>query len=340
MKTTIPLLYPAVKTTTRKFAAFAGLTLICATASASGPGTGGGTIYYRQTCCLTMRTMNSDGTNQTQLGLGTYASVSTQLYNGHRWFLDVRQTLPIENYPDGGSRGEVVAIRDDFDYNNNNNSATQVRLTNDITFQTWHDGFYSLQWVPGGVKISIKARRWSGSNVIEGGIYTASLQFGPDGNIIGLLAQPTVPAIPFPLDANLWPNFRSYCWDPTASKVAYEDTTALRIADLLGSPHQTIYNAPARTPQWSPDGTTIAFTDSNYGISTIRPNGTHLTAIIRRTPTYVFDRPFWSPTGSNIVCYGASTSGDSDVFRAGSNGNFLTNLTNTPSTGEVSMGWR
>jgi hypothetical protein len=345
MKTIIHLIYSTVRAASRKLAAIAGVTLICAiglsqSAVAGGPGTGGGTIFYRQTCCLRMQTMNSDGTNQTQLGLGTYASVSTQRYNGHYWFLDVRQTTPIEYYPDGGTRGEVYAFRDDYDYNAPDNSGKYARLTNDITFQTWHDGFYSLQWMPGGVKISIKARRWSGANVIEGGIYTASLQFGPEGNIIGLLAQPTVPAIPFPLDATQWPNFRSYCWDPTASKVAYEDTTALRVADLLGSPHQTIYNAPARTPQWSPDGTTIAFTDANFGISTTRPNGTHLTAIIRRTPTWIFDRVFWSPTGSNIVCYGASTSGDSDVFRAGSNGNFLTNLTNTPSTAEVTMGWR
>jgi len=189
--------------------------------------------------------------------------------------------------------------------------------------------------------ISMKARRWSGSNVVEGGIYTAYLQFRPDGNIIGLVAAPTVPAIPLALDANQWPNLRTYGWDPTGRKVAYEDTTALRIADLLGSPHLTIYNSWSHTPQWSPDGTTIAFTDSNSGISTIRPNGTHLAAIIRRTPSWtLFDRPFWSPTGSNIVCYGSSTSGDHDVFRAGSNGNFLTNLTNTPSTGEISMGWR
>ena len=90
MKTTIPLIYPAVKTVTRKLAAFAALTLICATASASPPGTGGGTIYYVHTCCRTMRTMNSDGSNQTQLGFGTYGPASTVIYNGHRWFLDTR----------------------------------------------------------------------------------------------------------------------------------------------------------------------------------------------------------------------------------------------------------
>ena len=93
MKTTIPLLYPALKAATRKLAAFAALTLICVTASASPPGTGGGTIYYVHSGAKTTRTMNSDGTNQTQLGFGTYGPVSTLTYNGHRWFLDTRAHL-------------------------------------------------------------------------------------------------------------------------------------------------------------------------------------------------------------------------------------------------------
>ena len=115
MQTTIHLLYPLVKTATRKLAAYAALTLICVTAWASQPGTGGGTIYYHYVCCRTMRTMNSDGTNQTQLGFGTYGPVSTQLYNGHRWFLDTRAISPPEYYPNGDPRVEVVAFRDDYD---------------------------------------------------------------------------------------------------------------------------------------------------------------------------------------------------------------------------------
>lgn len=197
-----------------------------------------------------------------------------------------------------------------------------------------------MHWVPGGQKISMIARRFSGTTILEGGIYTAALQFGPDGNIIALAAQPTVPAIPFPLYGDLWPNVRSYDWDPIGRKVAYEDTTALRIADVLGSPHQTIYNGFAHTPAWSHDGTTIAFTNFNLGISTIKPNGTRLTEIIRRTPFWTYDRVFWSPTDTNIVFCGVATTGDQDIFRAASNGNFLTNLTNTPSTPEMSMGWR
>jgi hypothetical protein len=342
MKTIIHMIYPAVKTATRKLAAFAALTLICATASASPPGTGGGTIYYTHACCRTMWSMNSDGTNQTSLGVGTYGPPSTVPYNGHRWFLNKAGTTPPEFYPNGDARAEVFAYRDDYDYYNNDTSATKVQLTNDITLQPWGDGLYSVHWVPGGQIISFKARRWSGTVVLEGGIYTASLQFGPDGNIIGLAAQPGAPAIPFPLDGTLWPNVRTYGWNPTGSKVAYEDSAALGVADLLGSPHQTIYNGYAHTPQWSPDGNKIAFTNVNPGISTINPNGTGLKEIIRRTSAWTFDRPFWSPTGSHIVCYGFAATGpyDLDIFRTASNGNSLTNLTNTPSSAEYPMGWR
>jgi hypothetical protein len=338
----IDLSYPAVTNVTRKLAVFAALTLSCATGFGAGGGggnTGGGTIYYVHTGLKTTWTMNSDGSNKTQLGFGTYGPVSTVKHNNHYWFLDTREITPREYYPNGEYRTEVFAVRDDYDFNNNNNSATRVQLTNDITLQPAGDGLYALHWVPGGQMISIKARRWSGATVAEGGIYTASLQFGPDGNIIGLAAQPGAPAISFPLDGNQWPNVSTYCWDPTGSKVAYEERTGLLVADLIGSPHQRIYNGIPHTPQWSSDGNKIAFTNATLSIMTINPNGSGLREVIRRTNSWTFDRPFFSPTGSHIVCYGMGASG-LDVFRVASNGNSLTNLTNTPSTNEYPMGWR
>jgi hypothetical protein len=69
----------------------AALTLICSTSFGAGGGgsnTGGGTIYYVHTGLKTTWTMNSDGSNQTQLGFGTYGPVSTVCHNNHRWFLD------------------------------------------------------------------------------------------------------------------------------------------------------------------------------------------------------------------------------------------------------------
>ena len=350
MKMKTQLIYPAVKTATRTLAALAALTLICATSSATPPSggggnTGGGTIYYTHACCRSMWSMNSDGSNQTHLGIGTYGPPSMARYGGKRWFLHTMPTAPTpqEFYPNGDQRVEVVALSEDYDYYVNDNSTTKILLTNDITLQTQGDGLYSLHWVAGD-KISFKARRWSGSTVSEAGIYTASLQFGPDGSPIGLVAQPTAPAISFPLDANQWPNVRSYGWDPTATQVAYDNSSALWVADIFGNPHQRIYNTWVLTPQWSPDGNTIAFANSNNGISTIRPNGTHLTEIIRRTSTWGFSRPFFSPPGSHIVFYGINVpTGDEDIFRATSSGNSQTNLTNTPftpSSAEYPMGWR
>jgi hypothetical protein len=341
------MIYPAVKAATRTLAAFAALTLICITPpqpaeGGGGPNNGGGTIYYTHACCRTMWAMNSDGSNQIHFGTGTYGPPSMSIYGGYRYFLHTVPITPQEFYPNGDQRVEVVALRSDWDWYTNDNSTTKIQLTNDITLQTQGDGLYSLHWVPGD-KISVKARRWSGSTVSEAGIYTASLQFGPDGSPIGLVAQPTVPTISFPLDANLWPNVRSYGWDATATKVAYDNSAALWVADIFGNPHQRIFNGYSHTPQWSPDGSKIAFTNPNMGISTINPNGTRLTEIIRRTSTYTFDRPYWSSTGSHIVCYGMNVTSspiDDDLFRVTSNGSSLTNLTNTPSVAEYPMGWR
>src|SRR6266480_5359972 len=96
---TIEIIYPTVKTVTRQLAAFAALTLICATALASPPGTGGGTVYYTQACCRSMWSMNSDGANHTHLGIGTYGPPSMVMYNNHRWFLQTMPATPQEFYP-------------------------------------------------------------------------------------------------------------------------------------------------------------------------------------------------------------------------------------------------
>ena len=161
-----------------------------------------------------MRTMNSDGSNNRQLGFGLFGNPSTALHGGRRWFL-YHKPIPDSYYPDGTQVFELFALRDDYDVQLNNNSTTKVQLTNDIDLQAkpWRTA-----WLPGDQQISFKARRWSGGGVVEGGIYTASPVFDANGNITGLAAQPITPAIPFPLvetaPGDFWPAFEDYSWGP------------------------------------------------------------------------------------------------------------------------------
>src|SRR4030095_11132013 len=185
MKTTLQILYPTVKSVTRKLAAFMGLIvttaasvlLIGVTASAAPPppNTGGGTIYFigpwdgtQQGGTAVMRTMNSDGSNNRQLGFGLFGNPSTALHGGRRWFL-YHQPIPDSYYLDGTQVFELFALRDDYDSTQNNNSTTRVQLTNDIDLQAkpWHTA-----WVSDDQQISFKARRWSGGVVVAGRLHT------------------------------------------------------------------------------------------------------------------------------------------------------------------------
>ena len=293
MKTIIHLIYPAVKTVTRKLAAFAGLLIIAAaaparigvTAAPPPPDTGGGTIYFigpwdgaQQGGTAVMRTMNSDGSNNRQLGFGLFGNPSTALHGVHRWFL-YHQPIADSYYPDGTQRFELFALRDDYDYQLNNNSTTKVQLTNDIDLQAQP---WSTAWVPGDQKISFKARRWSGGVVVEGGIYTASPVFDANGNITGLAAQPTTPAIPFPLvetaPGDLWPAFADHSWAPEGDRVVYSGVGNhdLSIADLLGSPHQRI------------------FTGYSMGATVVSGRDKDCLHIIRGLSLYIDDQAKWN----------------------------------------------
>ena len=186
--------------------------------------------------------------------------------------------------------------------------------------------------------------------MVEGGLYTASLAYGGDGNIIGLAAPPTTPAIPFALvetaPGDLWPAFADYCWAPTGDRVVYSilGDSELWVADLLNV-HTRIYIGGAHAPQWSPDGTKIAFTNWSGGISAIKPDGTGLKVIISRTATWTFHHPYWSLTGSHIV-YTGQLGWNMDVFRATATGGNRVNLTNTPDPfneylhSDAGGGWR
>jgi hypothetical protein len=345
-----------LRTQALRLVALAAVLLILAAATPgvlARPSRGSESIYYigpwasaTSGGSAVMTTINPDGSNRTQLGLGMWGPPSPARHNNYCWFVSTRP-VPNSFYPDGSPRSEVFVYRQDYDFQLNNNNQTLVQLTDDVTLQPAPS---SSDWVPDGLQISFKGRRWSsaapGATIMECGIYTATLAFGVDGNIIGLLAQPSTPAVDFPIGGDSWPSFPSfggYGWHPTSDRVVYVGTPGLWVANLLTGTRTQIYSGSAMHPQYAPDGTKIAFTNGSLGISTIKVNGTGLKQIIRATNQRTFVRPFWSPSGTQLVCTGQTRSGalTMDVYRANANGNALTNLTNTPHPfDEWPWGWR
>jgi dipeptidyl aminopeptidase/acylaminoacyl peptidase len=318
-----------------------------------GGGTGGGTIYYigawngvTNGGTAVMKTMDSDGGNKNQLGFGLFGPPSRTLHKGYRWFVATRG-ISGQYYPDGTARRELFAFRSDYDFSTNNNAETRVQLTDDNTLDL-RDG----DWLPGDQKISFIGRRWSsaepGATVVEGGLYVASLVFGADGSIVGLASEPFMPVISMPLVESQpgdWrPDIAAYSWDPAGERVTYTSNDSdLWVANLFNV-HTLISTRNAHAPQWSPDGSKIAFTGG--GIWTIKPNGATLKRVVADTPTWFPSHVFWSPTGSHFVFAGEeSATGNSDLFRVPSSGGTWVNLTSTAAPlrdviQESQGGWR
>ena len=330
-------------------------------AKPGGGGTASGTIYYigpradaTNGGTAVMTTINPDGSNKTQLGLGLFGTPSSSLHGGHRWFVSARG-IAGQYYPDGSQKREIIAYRDDYDYATNSNASTRVWLTDDVTLEP-----SGADWVPGDLQISFIGRRWSsaapGATVLEGGIYTASPVFGSDGNLVGLAAPPTTPAIPLPLvepaPGDWQPDLLFYSWAPTGEMVAYSNSgdNELWVAGLLGA-RIRIYSGSAHMPQWSPAGNKIAFTSGGSGIWTINVDGTGAKRVIWSTSIWFFHHAKWSPDGRYLVFTGQPHSGqpqpenNTDLFRATASGGNLVQLTSTPAPFTETMyefngGWR
>jgi hypothetical protein len=320
-----------------------------------GGGTGGGTLYFINGAgggynTNYMWSMTSSGSNVEQLGFWGHFNVPSRApHNGQVWFLTTL-TIPNEYYGDGVTqRSEVFALRADYDSVLNNNADTRVQLTDDDSLQPAFGWFQGMHWLPGDGEISFKARRWLGAVPVEGGLYTATLAYRADGNIVGVTEQPTVPAISFALDANGWPAFGRHSWGLSTTQLAYIDSpeTGLWVADLSTGIHTRIYSGGVGYLDWSQDGTKIVFGSGT--IKTVKPNGTGLKTVL--APRYInnvwvsgFGHAYFSPTSSHITCVGimslAGGGTDNDVIRATSTGGSVTNLTNTPALVELPVGWR
>ena len=116
-------------------------------------------------------------------------------------------------------------------------------------------------------------------------------------------------------------------WSPDDAKMVlgcYRTDWEICTMDADGSNHtQLTTSGENEYPDWSPDGTKIAFRAPSGGIYTMNPDGSNRTLVIAGG-----DQPDWSPDGTIIVYRRYPPGqGDSDIFVANVDGSNPVNLT-------------
>lgn len=314
---------------------------------------GGGTIYFetRWDGPARLWTMNVDGTNRMPLPENVTGEPSWAPHGDQRWFLTVRE-VPGESYPSGHTRRELFAIRAD---------GLAIQLT---TQPDLEPSERSPRWIPGtnDSQISWSARRWNAAGqVLEGGLYVATVLFDRAGYGALLTEQPRAPYLSLPLISAdrpepygilPAPDIRSHDWSPDARAIAYDTARGdLCVVDLLSGTVLRLPPAPAYDPVWSPDGRRIAFqfTTGRSAIATIRPDGTDFTILVPSALDEIVavSRPLWSPTGSDLLYrYVGSwtrdytTPVDVDVCRLTLNQGTMQNLTPAWPDFATPVAWR
>ena len=308
-----------------------------------GGGGGGeplaGTIYFWLGLRVDLAQMDPDGGNKTVLPVDVGGEPSRDLHNAQRWFLQLRKFVD-ERYPNGEVRRELFAVREDGDED------FAVQLTDQPDLQPLPAGGF-VRWGIGDVEVSWIARRWDLDTeivlVLEGGIYSAGIEFDGNDNVIGLTGQPTAPLVAGDLvvdqNGDLRPEQRSHDWSPDGNQIVYAfargfDRGQLGIADLIGGDTSIIpTDRVATLPVWSPDGSKIAFQSGagNSNIATINPDGSGEKIIVRRTPRTGAGTPIWSPTGEHVIYifFSGSVFDDArfDLYRVTAKGGGKANLT-------------
>jgi len=316
-----------------------------------GGGTPPGTINFSRTggtagAPTSILSMDGAGANVTTLATNippnsNVVRASRLLHGGKRWFI-TQEIVPGEAGIHGSStRIDLFAVRED--------GAANVRLTSDPTMQ-----FIGIPatWAPdetaAGATVSWLARRWTGTSssdtVVSGscGIYAAHVAFDGAGDVVGLDVAPSrlVSVGTAVLGGFETPDAHAFAWSPDMTRVVCDRIsvkTDIRVVDVPSGAATVIATAPfAMSPDWSADGTKIAFVrqdrgnkqNPNQSIATVSPTGAGLFIAYKSDVNLSGGLDFlrWSPDGAFLAFWELSSTNVNEFLRVAAAGGSATVL--------------
>jgi len=270
------------------------------------PGGGGGggpeptgTIFfkYNDGTDYSIWTMNADGSSITkQILIDTgVQSLSRLKHGGHYWYAGFAAVAGA--YPDGFQRYELFAVRDD--------SSIPVQLTDDATLSISNEWVEPV-WGSDDGSISWIAKRFTGNEVTEAGIYTASTTFDGNGELtsIGTISLLWECGLRYNSGYDMYhPTINYFKWSPDGDKLVVQYENHLYIADLSANTETFLTNG--YKPEWSPDGSKILYEDL-FGIYTINIDGSGVQTILEVSNSQGWQHSprdiIWSSDG-NFISY-------------------------------------
>ena len=287
-----------------------------------GGGGGGqpvaGTVYF--TFQNLTWSMDADGNNKTFLRDGVGGEPSYDLHGGQRWFLTVQNGELFAMAEDTTSVGPLTDPLDDFVL------FGEARWAKDDpgTSVDERDSYVGYMAIDSNARESIFSLSISWPSSVP----------SPSPAPVEVLSEVDIPA---------GTDLAHFDFAPDGVSLVYQVNTTglgwavgnqfLRVKDVLSGASRPLTNKFYYRPEWSPDGTKIAF-ESNGTVETINPDGTGQKVIARgsggKNAMYVAD-PRWSPTGSHMVYKRSpstfSNTREAHILRTTKDGSSATTLT-------------